>query len=611
MKRFSLFLAFFAFAFQGMAQTCTPVDCSANLPAYGGICDTLLAVGTVNVPYSDSESFVLTDNCFDAGLIDPNQAGIAVKISTIDNFTFTGQPAGTMGVPNQPSYSAPAGSYVVGCAALTGTPTEAGVFEVSINFLADVVSYPFGGGSCSALAIPVNDQAAGYAIGVEIKPDASFSGLAMGYCQSDADVTMTVTGTTGGTFSGTGVSGNVFSPATAGVGTHAVTYTVTAQQGAAVAPSTNSMTIMVTVGSSVDYYVDSDNDGYGDMNGTPTAACGGAPAGTVANNLDCNDGNNMINPGMSEVCDGVDNNCSGTADDGLTFVTYYADTDNDGYGDANGATETTCDGAPTGFVNNAQDCNDNNNMINPGMSEVCDGVDNNCSGTADDGLTFVTYYIDTDNDGFGDANGATETTCDGAPAGYVDNAQDCDDTSNQIYPGNTEVCDGLDNDCAGGVDDGLTFVTYYKDADNDGYGDPNGTTMTTCDGVPADYSADNTDCDDTNPNAYPGATEVPDNGVDEDCDGGDLVDVEDITSVFGLKAFPNPASTSLFVVGELNKEAVVEIFDIRGQKLRSVTTTTINPSLELDVTQLAAGLYILKITDNDWNVGTMKFSVAH
>lgn len=50
---------------------CTPVNCLATLPSYGGICDTVLLTGTVNVPYSDSKSFHTTTACFDAGIISP------------------------------------------------------------------------------------------------------------------------------------------------------------------------------------------------------------------------------------------------------------------------------------------------------------------------------------------------------------------------------------------------------------------------------------------------------------------------------------------------------------------------------------------------------------
>ncbi len=251
MKRFILF-SFLSLAFwaQSFGQ-CTPVDCSAILPPYGGICDSILIDGLVNQPYSDFESYVITENCFDAGLIDPTQAGTQIRITNVDNFVFSQYPAGLVGQTNQASYQ----PFVVGCASLDGTPTEAGFFRIRIDFLADVEL-------CGIFPIPVNDNASNYEVLLNVLPDASFTGLASSYCPTDGDVTMTVTGYTGGTFSGPGVTGNVFSPAAAGPGTHTITYTVSAQEGLAVGPATNSSSMTVTIGQ--DIYVDGTAAGAND-----------------------------------------------------------------------------------------------------------------------------------------------------------------------------------------------------------------------------------------------------------------------------------------------------------------------------------------------------------
>lgn len=73
---------------------CTPIDCSANLPVYGGICDTVFVSGLVNATYTDSESFVVTDNCFNSSVLDPSQPGFLVKVTAIDSFSFSGLPTG-------------------------------------------------------------------------------------------------------------------------------------------------------------------------------------------------------------------------------------------------------------------------------------------------------------------------------------------------------------------------------------------------------------------------------------------------------------------------------------------------------------------------------------
>ena len=102
--------------------------------------------------------------------------------------------------------------------------------------------------------------------------------------------------------------------------------------------------------------------------------------------------------------------------------------------------------------------------VYPGAPELCDGLDNNCDGNVDEGV-LNTYYADTDSDGYGDAGSSTQSCT--APAGYVSDDTDCDDTNDHMYPGAPELCDGLDNNCDGNVDEGV-LNTYYADTDSDG-----------------------------------------------------------------------------------------------------------------------------------------------
>ncbi|USN56173.1 MAG: putative metal-binding motif-containing protein [Candidatus Peribacteria bacterium] len=99
-----------------------------------------------------------------------------------------------------------------------------------------------------------------------------------------------------------------------------------------------------------------------------------------------------------------------------------------------------------------------------------------------------------------------------------------------MYPGNAEVCDGLDNDCTNGIDDGV-LLTFYADTDGDAYGDVGSTTLACS--APVGYTGDNTDCDDGDSNNYPGNTEVCDMS-DNDCDS--LVDDAD-PGIFGQSIF--------------------------------------------------------------------------
>ena len=255
------------------------------------------------------------------------------------------------------------------------------------------------------------------------------------------------------------------------------------------------------------YFADTDSDGYGDA-GSTISACN-APVGFVSDNTDCNDSDNSIYPTAPELCDGLDNNCDGNTDEGV-LSTFYADNDADGYGDA-GITTQACS-APAGFVNDNTDCDDGNGSINPGAAEICDGIDNNCDGNTDEGV-LSTFYADNDSDGYGDAGNTTQACS--APAGFVNDNTDCDDSNGSANPGATEVCDGFDNNCDGNIDEGV-LNTFYADTDSDGYGDA-GSTSQAC-SAPAGYVGDNTDCDDSDGAVNPGAAEIFD-GIDNNCDG--------------------------------------------------------------------------------------------
>ena len=92
----------------------------------------------------------------------------------------------------------------------------------------------------------------------------------------------------------------------------------------------------------------------------------------------------------------------------------------------------------------------NDDVVYPGAIEICDGLDNNCNGEVDEGVT-RTWYADIDDDSYGDP-GSTIEAC-ANPGGYVPTGNDCDDSDPDTYPGAIESHDGLDNDCDGEVDE--------------------------------------------------------------------------------------------------------------------------------------------------------------
>src|SRR5690606_23282469 len=187
------------------------------------------------------------------------------------------------------------------------------------------------------------------------------------------------------------------------------------------------------------------------------------PPGYVPVGGDCNDAVATVNPGASEVCNGVDDNCINGIDEGVQN-TYFADSDNDGFG--NGASTTLACSVPPGYVTNADDCDDTRNNVNPATAEVCDGLDNNCVNGIDEGVQ-STWYRDFDADNYGSPTNTTLACT--APPGFVGDNTDCNDMLAVVNPGAAEICDGLDNNCINGVDEGVE-LTFYRDADNDSYG---------------------------------------------------------------------------------------------------------------------------------------------
>ncbi|MFI5172554.1 MAG: MopE-related protein [Chitinophagales bacterium] len=131
--------------------------------------------------------------------------------------------------------------------------------------------------------------------------------------------------------------------------------------------------------------------------------------------------------------------------------TWYADADGDGFGDA-GTTVIACE-PPAGYVADFSDCNDADNAVIPGGSEICNAIDDNCDGNIDEGV-LIAFYADADGDGFGTSDLIIYDCT--APAGYSSSDMDCDDAANSVNPDAEEILNGVDDNCDGAIDEGLT-----------------------------------------------------------------------------------------------------------------------------------------------------------
>ncbi len=239
------------------------------------------------------------------------------------------------------------------------------------------------------------------------------------------------------------------------------------------------------------------NEKGGDGEGDGGATGDGGSSAVDADNdrfpasEDCDDTNAQVYPGAPELCDGLDNDCDGTADeDAVGGTTWFVDADGDGHG-VTSQTEFSCL-QPDGYVLVADDCDDGDGARYPGNAEICDDKDNDCNGQVDEGV-LVGLFRDRDGDGYGDVSDSIEgcTELDG----WVFDSTDCDDAASTVYPGADEYCNDIDDDCNGSVDDSAVDAwTLAVDADGDGFGAA-GTSATSCEGA-----ANELDCDDANPN---------------------------------------------------------------------------------------------------------------
>jgi len=285
------------------------------------------------------------------------------------------------------------------------------------------------------------------------------------------------------------------------------------------------------------------------------------------------------------------------------------------------ACASVCDADGDGYFNleiGGDDCDDANADAYPGAVEICDDIDNSCNALVDEddpAVEATGWYADADEDGFGTPD-LVVFQCDPPDGPSSELGTDCDDIRPNVNPGETELCDGYDNDCDGDVDDADADVdvasmdSWWLDADGDFLGDEQ-VQVDACDpppghvangddcddsdeymGLPADWFADldgdghgaglqigpqcnspgadyvayiGEDCDDTDPSIYPGAYDVVGDGIDQSCTGFDGSDFSVDVTWIDDGNLPSDSDGDGFPDTGCGDQVEVEVFDPLGQ----------------------------------------------
>ncbi len=199
----------------------------------------------------------------------------------------------------------------------------------------------------------------------------------------------------------------------------------------------------------------------------------------------------------------------------------FIDRDGDGFGSEKAVLDYDCSGsAPVGYSKKGGDCNDSNRYVHPKADEVCNGVDDNCDGTTDpeNSKDCNRYYKDLDYDGFG----TDEYKCLCVSEGHFRALErgDCNDNNPKVHPETREICNDIDDNCNGEIDEGENITDcrpFYRDSDNDGFGTGDDSKCL-CKPLGIFRAEKTGDCNDNNPEIYPGAYEHFDR-LDNNCNG--------------------------------------------------------------------------------------------
>lgn len=357
--------------------------------------------------------------------------------------------------------------------------------------------------------------------------------------------------------------------------------------------------------SQITLFLDRDGDGFGDPE-TEASSCSVIDNAeyddAVSEGGDCDDQDANVSPEALEICNEVDDDCDtfiDTLDDDVqgTVHWYLEDQDQDGYGAADSEV-LSCTQPTPDAIDQGGDCLDSNGDIHPGAPEICNGIDDDCDGLIDDSdpnaSPDILWYQDSDHDGYG--ADATATASCTPPPDSADNNTDCNDSDSAIHPGVLDVCDNVDNDCDGAIDEDPP--TWYQDLDGDGYGTAN-VTAAQC-SQPSGFVSDNGDCNDLKASIHPNAPESC-NQLDENCDN---------TPDDGVSITAVSAGSSHVLALCSSGEVLAWGDNNRGQLGDATTTQRSTPGLVLNlgnIRAIAAGTEFSLALDKDgvvWGWGS-------
>lgn len=228
-------------------------------------------------------------------------------------------------------------------------------------------------------------------------------------------------------------------------------------------------------------------------------------------------------------------------------------------------TEERVDHDRDGYSVDEGDCDDENRQVNPGVTESCDDVDEDCNGVVDDIVEWVSgalaRYVDGDGDGYG--SGRPVYTCEEI-SGYTQLTGDCDDANVDVHPRRSELCNGVDDDCDGDIDQPSAdeCVWGYADADGDGLGGAGA--FCSCEPDPDFPATESADCDDGN--AALGA-----------CPGPHILGTSEARASLGDR--DGDGALEVFVVGDTTGE--IELPDAGEAEAAAIALTTLTYDGEL------------------------------